>query len=455
MTSVPSACKNKINAAIDSATGKWKPGYIFDLGPFHLTDEPCFVAQEITFSKNSKLVFTKPAVKGAMDAMGGTIYIVCKTLKLVDGSAGCLLTQPGEAEWDMPLTRNLITHEYTIDAANPGAPPASPPPKNPNYDNNVYANDPNAARDGQKGTKGATGKKGNKGRDVPNLKVYFGALVVRDIGLFNPGSLTIDFRGQAGGKGGKGQDGSEGGDGEKGRHGSYEDPWNASPRCTRQPGPGGHGGDGGKGGDGGDGGDGGKGAGVEVYIPSDQEAQFKDRVCIDNSGGKGGEGGDGGVGGYGGKPGDGGDAPGVCVPSLSFPSGGNMGWGGNKGDRGSAGSSGGAVVYKDLVHEAETETVLEPLLFSVDSVNPNTVSKGATLNIQILGKGFEDTPTVPTVDLGAGITVNSVTFNSPSQLTANITVSTDIFTPIGPRDVKVTNPTGVEKTLTTGLTVTS
>jgi hypothetical protein len=54
------------------------------------------------------------------------------------------------------------------------------------------------------------------------------------------------------------------------------------------------------------------------------------------------------------------------------------------------------------------------------------------------------------VDFGAGITANSITVDGPTQITVNISISTNAA--LGSRDVTVTNPTGAD-TLTGGFTV--
>jgi len=50
-----------------------------------------------------------------------------------------------------------------------------------------------------------------------------------------------------------------------------------------------------------------------------------------------------------------------------------------------------------------------------------------------------------TCNFGAGITVNSCTFNSATQLTANITISSTAT--VGTRNVTVTNPDNQSSTL--------
>ncbi len=81
----------------------------------------------------------------------------------------------------------------------------------------------------------------------------------------------------------------------------------------------------------------------------------------------------------------------------------------------------------------------------VNSTNPNTAPQGTTnLNVTVSGSGFKKGAKAQwyvsgTTDPG-GVTVNSTAFNSSSQLTANITVSTTAVT--SGFDVVVTNADG-------------
>ena len=73
---------------------------------------------------------------------------------------------------------------------------------------------------------------------------------------------------------------------------------------------------------------------------------------------------------------------------------------------------------------------------------PGAVPQGKTVNVQITGSGFPANFTTAggLVSLGPSITVNTVTRNSATKLTANITIG--IAATLGPRDVTVTNPDG-------------
>ncbi len=86
---------------------------------------------------------------------------------------------------------------------------------------------------------------------------------------------------------------------------------------------------------------------------------------------------------------------------------------------------------------------------SVNSVNPSSGAQGQNLpSVIISGNSFQSGPTC---SFGAAITVNSCTFNSATQLTANITISPTAT--LGTRNVTVTNPDNQTGTLTSGFSV--
>ena len=86
---------------------------------------------------------------------------------------------------------------------------------------------------------------------------------------------------------------------------------------------------------------------------------------------------------------------------------------------------------------------------SVNSVNPSSGAQGQNLpSVIIAGSAFQSGATC---NFGAGVTVNSCTFNSATQLTANITISSAAT--LGTRNVTVTNPDNQNGTLTNGFSV--
>jgi len=84
---------------------------------------------------------------------------------------------------------------------------------------------------------------------------------------------------------------------------------------------------------------------------------------------------------------------------------------------------------------------------TVASVSPNSGEQGATLEVTIGGTNFTG---ATAVSFGDGITVNSFTVVSATQITANISISATAT--LGLRDVSVTTPEGTG-TLTDGFTV--
>lgn len=76
--------------------------------------------------------------------------------------------------------------------------------------------------------------------------------------------------------------------------------------------------------------------------------------------------------------------------------------------------------------------VLAACTGSIDEVTPGEVYLGRTLDFAIKGDGFSDHSTV---DLGAGITINSVHAASATELAVNATVAT--AAPLGPHDVYI------------------
>ena len=88
---------------------------------------------------------------------------------------------------------------------------------------------------------------------------------------------------------------------------------------------------------------------------------------------------------------------------------------------------------------------------TVSSVNPNSGAQGQNLpSVVITGSSFQSGATC---SFGAGITVNSCAFNSATQLTANITISSTAT--LGTHNVTVSNPDNQSSTLTNGFSVTT
>ncbi len=87
---------------------------------------------------------------------------------------------------------------------------------------------------------------------------------------------------------------------------------------------------------------------------------------------------------------------------------------------------------------------------TVTSATPNSGAQGQNLaSVVLAGTNFQSGATC---SFGAGITVNSCTFNSPTQLTANISIAATAT--VASRNVVVTNPDTQNATLTSGFSVT-
>jgi hypothetical protein len=85
----------------------------------------------------------------------------------------------------------------------------------------------------------------------------------------------------------------------------------------------------------------------------------------------------------------------------------------------------------------------------LSAVSPNVGSQGkSNLNVTLSGSNFLPSPTC---SFGSGITVNSCTYNSSTQITANINILSSAVT--GSRNVTATNTDGQNSTLTNGFTV--
>jgi len=83
---------------------------------------------------------------------------------------------------------------------------------------------------------------------------------------------------------------------------------------------------------------------------------------------------------------------------------------------------------------------VKPVAPIINRVNPSEIYQGETTNVSILGANFKEGANV--AFSGLGVAVNSVDFVSASELKVNITVGATA--PVGPRDVTVTNPDGMD-----------
>ncbi|MFH1390309.1 MAG: IPT/TIG domain-containing protein [Candidatus Margulisiibacteriota bacterium] len=96
--------------------------------------------------------------------------------------------------------------------------------------------------------------------------------------------------------------------------------------------------------------------------------------------------------------------------------------------------SGFVFTYKPASFATTTDL---PVQATLSTISPNSRGQGAqSQNLTLTGTNFQDGATVQFS--GSGITVNSVTFNSATQLTVSISVASSAST--GARNVTVTNP---------------
>ncbi|MCW5938016.1 MAG: hypothetical protein KF884_09355 [Fimbriimonadaceae bacterium] len=114
---------------------------------------------------------------------------------------------------------------------------------------------------------------------------------------------------------------------------------------------------------------------------------------------------------------------------------------------------------------ARVVQLLAPPPSPVASVTPNTIAAGSTVNITINGTAtggseyYDNDANYPqrlqAAFSGAGLTVNSITFNhsTPQQIVLNVTA--DGSAAAGPRDLTITNPDRQAVTATAAVTVTS
>jgi hypothetical protein len=105
----------------------------------------------------------------------------------------------------------------------------------------------------------------------------------------------------------------------------------------------------------------------------------------------------------------------------------------------------GAVTSNAVTVNRGTPT--DPL---VTSIQPSSGAPGDTLSVTINGANFQPGAVV---SFDEGIAVNSVTFVSPTELIANITIDTNIQNTSSARTVTVTNPDGGSGSLPNAFTI--
>jgi hypothetical protein len=95
-----------------------------------------------------------------------------------------------------------------------------------------------------------------------------------------------------------------------------------------------------------------------------------------------------------------------------------------------------------------TATVTLPAVPSISSVTPNAGAQGANLTVTVTGTSFQSGAST---SFGAGITINSTTVVSATQLSVALSIASAATA--GPRDVTVTNPDGQSVVRANGFTV--
>jgi hypothetical protein len=116
------------------------------------------------------------------------------------------------------------------------------------------------AANGEDGGPGMTGEKGISGVNAPEIQIFFGM-----VKQSSSGGLTVNVKGQDGGRGGNGGNGGPGGGGQQGSASTTSSSWYDNSQCTQGAGKGGNGGQGGDAGYPGMGGAGGSGGIVNVF----------------------------------------------------------------------------------------------------------------------------------------------------------------------------------------------
>lgn len=109
-------------------------------------------------------------------------------------------------------------------------------------------------------------------------------------------------------------------------------------------------------------------------------------------------------------------------------------------------SNGSTAPYEDW-RITDPFTILPPLL--VTAITPNTGAKGSVITTTIFGQSFRAGDTITLS--GNGITISGISVVSDNQIQATFTI--DIAATPGPRDLTITDPTGISATLPGAFTV--
>ena len=214
---------------------------VFDIVGIKKYGQMVLQAQTVKFEKDSKLVLAP--IEKNMDPPK-SLTIIADRIEVVD-----------HAE---------ITYDFDglpgFDPDTPAPPQTGTVPPSPSGSSPPGEGGYPQATDGGDGQPGQTGLPGIKGFDAPELQIFVGEVIQA-----YPDAITVNFKGQDGGKGGRGGNGGSGGTGQKGAASQTSDSWYDGDECDREPGRGGIGGKGGDPGFPGRGGKGGNGGIVKIF----------------------------------------------------------------------------------------------------------------------------------------------------------------------------------------------
>jgi hypothetical protein len=243
-------------------------------------------ADIIQFNSNSRLVLA-PTEKGKGTPCSTTLVIIAAEIHIADHAV---------ITYDLDGAPNEPP-ELVYDPDTPAPPTMGAAPNGSGGGSSGGEGSYPQANNGGNGTGGHTGQKGISGFNAPELEIFVGKVtqVFAD-------AITVNLKGQDGGKGGKGGNGGKGGDGQKGAASQASDSWYDGDQCDREPGRGGNGGKGGDAGFPGRGGAGGNGGIIKVFAPKSTLSSVQTWKYI-YKGGKGGAPGDPGQKGSGGTGG--------------------------------------------------------------------------------------------------------------------------------------------------------
>lgn len=211
---------------------------------------------------------------------GVTVYsqIVLQATTLTFNSGSTLLLAPSKDMGGFPTTLTIIAQEIDINGPatiiydfdgmpSPGYDPGNPAIPQTGTSGNGFGGSSSGgvgsfpqADNGGDGGPGGKGANGTAGINAPELQIFAG--VVNQV---SGGGLTINLKGQDGGRGGNGGNGGPGGSGQGGSASTTSSSWYDNSQCTQGAGKGGNGGAGGDAGPPGKGGGGGNGGIVNVF----------------------------------------------------------------------------------------------------------------------------------------------------------------------------------------------